>query len=702
MKNSCYIILFFCLAVVPLKATTPVGGVAGSLTVTNSIIYNDLTYSQIASTVTITNSAVRGSTAPSGTGNLAISSYSAFKEASVAPVDTFSYYLSPISVLTDVGSITSASIPTYMPSKDLNGNDRVYNRTIDIGAVEYSEVYTGSTQKWETAGDWNIGRIPTTDDIVTIHSATTVNTINAVCKAISSIDAGASLTINAGQQLVVSGSITNTYATRLIVKAASDNITPNGTLIFHNPQASPVSGTVEMYARGLYDQTGLTYNNITYHYSWQYFGIPINTVTAYPTFSGSYVRRWVESGTSIDTHWVSVNNAYQLQPGIGYELTQKTPGIITFQGPLVNWDLTISKLPRTTSPAPLFPGLSVLANPFTAAINVKNIVFGSDMIQEAYFYTTGSYGSFKGGKSNSIPAGAGQYVVSTPSTAGNSGIPAQIPSMQAILVVTNTNATDQAYVTLPYNTSSIVQNTTLQRSKELVDLKDSTVKETATDSSLVNTRIDVTGKNYSDKMWLFTRSGCTRTFDNGWDGVKIIGDAFTPQIFALEPDNNYQIDAVEDINNTILGFQAGEDKEYTLTFAHQNITGKYTSIFLVDLLENKTVDITANGSTYSFTAESTPAPTKRFVIATRNTKSDTPAADTQLTILATGNIVLVQNLSNQGGELNVYDMVGHFIKKATFGAYGVTAIEIGAIPGVYIAKAATATGKVSKKFIIGE
>jgi len=114
------------------------------------------------------------------------------------------------------------------------------------------------------------------------------------------------------------------------------------------------------------------------------------------------------------------------------------------------------------------------------------------------------------------------------------------------------------------------------------------------------------------------------------------------------------------------------------------------------------VDITANGSTYSFTAESTPAPTKRFVIATRNTKSDTPAADTQLTILATGNIVLVQNLSNQGGELNVYDMVGHFIKKATFGAYGVTAIEIGAIPGVYIAKAATATGKVSKKFIIGE
>ena len=341
--------------------------------------------------------------------------------------------------------------------------------------------------------------------------------------------------------------------------------------------------------------------------------------------------------------------------------------------------MVFTNLPyKISTPPALFPGQSVLANPFTAAISIKQIGFGTNMLPEVYFYTTGSIGNWSSG---------GQYVVSTPSTAGNLGIPTQIPSMQGVVVQATANA---AAITLPY--AAIVKNTDLQRSKKLV---------TVSDSTLVNTRIDVSGTNYSDKMWLFSQPGCTRNFDNGWDGVKMMGDALTPQIFAIEPDNNYQVDAVDDINNTILGFRAGEDSEYTITFTHQNLLSKYQGVYLLDLVENKTTDMTESGSTYSFVAESTPTTVKRFMIITRPYEKDATDADTQIKVFSSGNMVFVQNLSSLNGEMMIYDMMGRDLKKATFSPYGVTAVQVNTIPGAYIVKASTGTEKVSKRIIIG-
>jgi hypothetical protein len=181
----------------------------------------------------------------------------------------------------------------------------------------------------------------------------------------------------------------------------------------------------------------------------------------------------------------------------------------------------------------------------------------------------------------------------------------------------------------------------------------------------------------------------------------MMGDALTPQIFAIEPDNNYQVDAVDDINNTILGFQAGADSEYTITFTHQNLLSKYQGVYLLDLVENKTTDMTESGSTYSFVAESTPTTVKRFMIITRPYEKDATDADTQIKVFSSGNMVFVQNLSSLNGEMMIYDMMGRDLKKATFSPYGVTAVQVNTIPGAYIVKAATGTEKVSKRIIIG-
>ena len=681
MKYLNYNLLFITLLSVKVLQAVPVaGGIAGTLTVKNSIIYNDTTFLQTASTVTLSNSAIRGTTVPPGTGNMLLTGYSGFADPLASPANTISYYLSPTSTFRNNGINISGVTPN-----DLNGNDRTYDGIIDIGPVEYSQIYKNGSGTWNTAAGWNTGRIPTTDDVVTIRSATNVNSTNAVCKSIIAIDENATLTISPAAQLVVSTSINNPYSDRLIVKSSVTQ--PNGTLIFHNTTNNPYA-TVEMYSMA--NKSSKADAN-GYFYKWQYFGIPVNGVTASPTFDGSYVRKWVESGTSVATHWVSVNNSFQLQPGIGYELTQNvsTGKTIVFQGQLVNSNVTLQNLPYTKSS--LYPGQSILSNPFTAAIDVTKINFGSDIQQAVWLYTTGSFGDWGNVHTTSGAPSPGQYTVVVTGPSGL-GMTSQIPSMQGMLVQFKpsiTNSTTNSTVTIPY--SAVIMNVETQRVKAAID---------SSTSDKVGTRIDVTSTNSSDKMWLFTEPSCTHGFDNGWDGVKMMGNALTPQIFAIEPDGNYQIDAVDDINNIQLGFQAGTDTEYTLTFTHQNLLNKYSGIFLRDEVENKMVDITENGSTYSFVAESTPTALKRFMIVTQPNETNT-INSSQLNIFFAGKTVFVQNKSNLNGEIMLYDLMGHTLKKSSFGSLGFYEFQVGTLSGSYIVNAYTANERLSKKIIVG-
>jgi hypothetical protein len=158
---------------------------------------------------------------------------------------------------------------------------------------------------------------------------------------------------------------------------------------------------------------------------------------------------------------------------------------------------------------------------------------------------------------------------------------------------------------------------------------------------------------------------------------------------------------VDDINNTILGFQAGEDTDYTITFTHQNLLSKYQGLYLLDLVENKTTDITESGSSYWFVTESTPTTVKRFMIITLPYDTDATDANTQIKVFSSGNTVFVQNLSSLNGEMVIYDMMGRDLKRATFGPYGVSAVQVNTIPGAYVVNAETATEKVSKRIILG-
>ena len=144
-------------------------------------------------------------------------------------------------------------------------------------------------------------------------------------------------------------------------------------------------------------------------------------------------------------------------------------------------------------------------------------------------------------------------------------------------------------------------------------------------------RIDVQGATSSDQMWVFAIPGTTRGFDNGWDGTKITGMVAT-QLYAVEASGNYQVDAVPDMNNTYIAFQAGADTEYTLTFTCDALATYYTGLSLVDSVANKTVDVYTTGTKYTFKGTNT-TPVRRFKLVT---KTALPATSTSSVSSLTG------------------------------------------------------------------
>ena len=494
-----------------------------------------------------------------------------------------------------------------------------------------------------------------------------------------------SLTVNSGGELIipttklmnVEGVINNTSNTGIIIKASVDGSTANGSLIYHNSAEVPVSATVEMYDKStIVNPSGSTTN--ASNYRWQYFGIPVKTVTPTGTFDGPYVRRWNHPTAS----WVLLQNSSVLTSFTGYEIAQPQARTITYQGYLENSDYstTLDAKDGTTN-----AGQYLFSNPYTAAIDIKLLTFGAQTDNSVYLFNTGSSADWSTNGSTYDPGNnAGQYVVCPVFTAGIGGIPRQIPSMQGFVVKDMATAGDHTFG-IPY--SSVMQNSSPLRAPN------------STGGASTNfTTIDIKGSRFADRMWIITNPFCTHGFDNGWDGRKLSGTVLTPQLYASEPDGNYQVNAVNDINNTDLGFQAGEDTNYTLTFRHEYNEKPFSTLYLIDLIENKTTDITQSGSEYNFSTTSS-IPIKRFKIVTTpdiSTKKE-DFINNSLSIFSVENKLLIRNYGLTGGHLILYDLNGKMVHESPISPSGITTIPTQLTDGFYVAKAKTDNEELTVK-----
>ena len=487
------------------------------------------------------------------------------------------------------------------------------------------------------------------------------------------------LTISTSCGLTVNGTLTNNAGAAGLVIKSSDT-EPNGSLIFFNSYANAVQASVEMFSKSTWDlgqPSGSRYN-------WQYFGIPVRSIGALPTFYGGYVRQRNEAATSTATHWVQLNNYSVLSPFIGYELCFQTQRTITLNGELVNYNFNSGQLAKTTGA--IYPGQHVLANPYTAAIDIRQIDFGSDMEATVYLYNTGSFNAWNSNESK-VGSTPGQYVSVPKNLAGYAGIPRQVPSMSSMLTRVLTSSTN-AYVNIPYS-SVVMKNSEMQRVKGKVSGSD------LSENNIISTVVSLEGAKRADKMWIFVADAFTRNFDNGYDGKKISPVSGMPRIYGSETDFNYNIDAVNDMNNTVLGFRAGVDTAYVLRFEHQNTETKYKKIELLDTKTNTITDITESGSTYSFTATNTTSSVDRFIIMAQKIEDDV----TEVDVYTEGENIWLRKLSQSDASVVVTDMAGRVLYNQK-----VTSNDITRLPvpknGVYILSVVTNTETWSQKIIM--
>jgi hypothetical protein len=593
------------------------------------------------------------------------------------------------------GQVVSCTMTSSLPCASPTAATNQVTMTVN----PRSNYWVGTTSTdWSVLNNWSAGFPPASGDDVEYANGTNYSPAASrdlqldQNRTIGSLvnSTARRLVIPAGKGLTVNNTIsTNNNDTIIYIGSSSGGA--NGSLIYHNAVNNPVYATVEMYSKATYT-AGNAVNNKAF---WQYFGIPLRSVVANPTLYNAYVRKWYESGTTISNHWIQQANDSTLYSFKGYELCQVSPTTYYFHGALENGDFNSGQLAYTSTA--LYPGQHIFANPYTAAINIRNLTFGFDMESSVYMYNTGSFADWTTNNGDTLFISnysiiPGQYTAVTKNTAGNSNIPGQVPSMQAMLVKVNTQTpTSQAFFAISYNSVAQV-NTDQQRVKNKMDV---------ISSDKVSTRLEVSGdRGGADRMWIFSDPTCTRNFDNGWDGSKMKGLSLNPQLYAVEPDGIYQIDAVSNIDNTELAFQAGTDINYTITVTNQNIMSKYAGLYLVDLVENKTIDISQSGAQYKFVAVSTALPVNRFKIVSRYYEKNAPDTNSQIKIFSSNGMVFVDNQSSQLGQMIIYDISGHLIRKAPFAGNTITSMSSGLIPGAYVVKCSTELEEITKRIIV--
>ena len=413
---------------------------------------------------------------------------------------------------------------------------------------------------------------------------------------------------------------------------------------------------------------------------WQYMAIP---TSGYPQavkpFEGAWMCRWDEArpnGEYPQAHWYVVRDNDKLEPFEGYALTQKKVTKYQLAGFLNVNDHTYKGLtytPRTSGDnytdgektyPKTYPGFHLLGNSFTAPIYLDSLK-DEDFVNvepTIYIYNAGTWDQWYGydvvgDGSTTIP---GQYMA-LPIHAGSYAGLNVIPAMQGFFVKAKSGAGNGS-VSIDYR-NAVVRPNYYEASTPPPVVR--APQKEKTEIPILKMRVE--GKRFADELYLLCREDWTHAYEPGFDGKKIYGDSRTPQLFAIEADDNMSVNAVDDIDGQYLGFIAGEETEYTLTFDPSTLNGQYSRLYLHDLTAGTSIDLLAFDS-YSFSVGKK-GETRRFLISSSSTVNEEVDGGL-LKGYAYDGVLYVENFTDSEGDWTIYDAVGRKIDSGTVPGLG--------------------------------
>ena len=440
---------------------------------------------------------------------------------------------------------------------------------------------------WNTPENWNRGSVPNQYHNVRISANTTIPThVNVYSMT---IDENKVVNITSDGGVTVGyGGVKNAASNGSSI-VVENNTTGVGYLRIHPsavslPERVTVQYTTRAKAGGAKDQV------------WQYVGAPGNEMEM--SNDGVMVYYWSEQDG-----WVYANT--NMTPFDGYALTRTAEGsatyTITAQPIYANHTLDL------TYTAGAMEGGNLFVNSYLAPIDMTKFTndnndFEGNIEKTFYLFNSGSWDDWQGegGSTNSMVNGssAGQYYAIAPFSAGFIDNDEQkvIPPMQGVYVVVGEGG---GKIKLQYNKHVYQADTKDMNSPMRVPKEE--------DPNFMRVRLQVNSLNSgADRMYVIQHKDATLGYDNGYDAKNILADG-QANIYTNELEGQMEISVADQIDSTFIGFTAGEDSVYTLTFT--SLVGE--DMYLHDLLEDSLFLLVEDGQ-YTFSAQANSVNDMRF------------------------------------------------------------------------------------------
>ncbi|MGI6242882.1 MAG: T9SS type A sorting domain-containing protein [Prevotella sp.] len=532
------------------------------------------------------------------------------------------------------------------------------------------------------------------------------------------VTAGAGLTVTSAK-----GFETPADADKMVLKASEDNSSAPGTFVMNRDDACDrtVHATVEMKPLGRYipkqqvtdtDPNSPDYNKPLYaEFDWQYIGVPVESVTKNPTFSGMKLRAYDETLNDPDhfyRKWKDVQRTDAMTAFRGYEIApvlDESGKVITdpsqvrtvaIAGKLNFCDAELTLTRRaaevTASKATDINerryglGYNIFGNSFAAGVNINDIEFadGGDGVkpeETVYLYTTGSFKDWAQQQGNTGSTAKGGYQAVPKGKAGQDGLPATIPPMQGFMVkyANPTYSETDGKLTIPY-AGKVSAQTDPQRAKPMMSVG-------AESGGVVMVTLD-DGKVY-DVARLYEDSGSTEAYDAGYDAEKL--NLGAPSVFATTTDDRkVQISSLSTIDGMTFGVQTERGTDYTMSLEARRLD--YPELKLVDRVAHSVTPFADGKVDYFFTGDVTGFEDNRFLLV-NTVETDYDAVMNHVTDVDRVEITLGK------GRATVYTLSG---KKVGDFRLPLDADTLrGKVPaGVYLIKATDGQNVESRKIVV--
>ena len=543
--------------------------------------------------------------------------------------------------------------------------------------VVYKPTFLGNeTGDWSDAGSWNICRVPDADEVVTIVADVNLITfsqfkgLNIEEDAVVYIQSTGGLTIGKeGIRGAKEGSI------------SIDNTPEGAGFLRVDPTTDnkPANVTVNYTTRA---KSGDANEQV-----WQYVGAPGENPIMSST-ENAKIYYWSET-----EGWVKHATAFE--PFKGYAISQKNNENDTYT--IAATPILANHTVELTKTSDGMNGDNLFVNSYLAPIDLTKFTDYDDALNnpdddfigdfEKTFYLFNS-GSLKdcydnGGKgSEQLKNGSapGQYYSITPLGAALLDRELEqttIPPMQGVYVVANDN---NAKIRLNYE-----KHVFKTEPKNMNHAMRAPQEE---NENFMRVRLQVNSPHSgADRMYVIQHENTTRGYDNGYDAKNIIAQG-QPNIYTNEVEGQMEISVADQIDSTYIGFTAGEDTQYTLTFT--SLVGD--QFYLHDLEADSLISL-AEGGQYVFTAQPNSVNDMRFVLLLQNKADNTPGGGV---VTSVDNVISSARIwvndkrvyiadAPQNSTLSVYTISGMSITSPLIIHHAPCTIDLSHLPtGVYV------------------